>query len=215
MGKSLMTIATEMWIDETLVETKVSLADYLAYHDGTGTRYELVKGALKPMSLGTGLHGDLMEFMNDEFRDEIKRTQQPWTSKQAAVSVQSPRSGRWETCRIPDVVVLPIDQWNALRNQEAMITLDQKSPILVVEVVSPSTKTEDYRSKWIEYCALDILEYWIVDPIDACVTVCVLEEGSYTNYRFVGEEAIVSLVFPGLQLTGAQVLMLGRGSDGL
>ncbi len=210
-----MTIAADTLIhdklmDETFGETKFSLADYLAYHDGTGTRYELVKGVLKPMSVGTGLHGDLMEFMNDEFRDEIKRTQQPWTSKQAAVSVQSPRSGRWETCRIPDVVVVPIEQWNALRNQEAVITLDQPSPILVLEVVSPSTKTEDYRSKWIEYCALDIREYWIVDPIDACVTVCVLDEGSYTNYRFTGDEAIVSPVFPGLKLTCAQVLAGSR-----
>jgi hypothetical protein len=54
-----------------------------------------------------------------------------------------------------------------------------------------------------------------VDPIDACVTVCLLEEGSYTNYRFAGEEAltsgrsetIVSSVFPGLVLTSSQVLV--------
>lgn len=127
-----MTIAAETLthdqsIDGTLVETRVNLADYLAYSDGTDTRYELVKGALKPMSLGTGLQGHLMEFINDEFRDEIKRTQQPWTSKQAAVGVQSPRSGRWETCRIPDVVVLPTQQWNDLLNQEAVITLNQTS----------------------------------------------------------------------------------------
>ena len=89
----------------------------------------------------------------------------------------------------------------------SLIDLDQKSPIVVVEVVSPSTKTEDYRSKWIEYCALDIAEYWIVDPIDNCVTVCVLEEGSYTNYRYGGDDTIVSTIFPAIKLTAAQVLM--------
>jgi Uma2 family endonuclease len=79
----------------------------------------------------------------------------------------------------------------------------------VVEVVSPSTKTEDYRSKWIEYCALDIAEYWIVDPLDASVTVCLLEEGSYTNYRYGGEEAIVSVLFPDLGLNCDRVLAGG------
>lgn len=200
-----MTIALEIPKSDNL--QRLSLDDYLAYNDGTDTKYELLEGVLKPMSVGTGQHGAVMEFINDEFRDQIKKQGLPWTSKQAAVSVQSPRGRRWDTCRMPDVVVLPLEQWNSLRNQVSVITLDQKSPILVVEVVSPSTKTEDYRSKWIEYCALDIAEYWIVDPIDDCVTVCVLEEGSYTNYRYALQEPIVSIIFPALALTAAQVLM--------
>jgi Uma2 family endonuclease len=174
---------------------RLSLSDYLAYDDGTDTRYELLEGVLKPTSMGTGQHGAVIEFVNDVFRDQIRRQGLPWTSKQAAIGVQSPRGRRWDTCRIPDVVVLPLEQWNALRNQESLITLDQKPPIVVVEVVSPSTKTEDYRSKWIEYCALDIVEYWIVDPIDSCVTICVLEEGSYTNSRFADEESMTSIIF--------------------
>ena len=39
------------------VTQKLSFEDYLAYDDGTGTRYELVEGELSPMSLGTGRHG--------------------------------------------------------------------------------------------------------------------------------------------------------------
>jgi Uma2 family endonuclease len=39
------------------------------------------------------------------------------------------------------------------------------APLLVVEVVSPSTIAVDYRAKHSEYAVLDIAEYWIVDPL--------------------------------------------------
>jgi Uma2 family endonuclease len=227
MGKSLMTIATEALIHDrlvdkplmgaTLVETKVSLADYLLYNDGTDTRYELVEGVLTPMSLGTVLHSKVIRFLDRELEMAITRSHPEWIVLASLMSVQSPRGRRWDTARIPDLLVMSAAQYEAMTNG-AVIPLNQNPPILVIEVVSPSTKTEDYRSKWIEYCALDISEYWIVDPIDACVTVCVLDEGSYTNYRFMGDEAltsgrsetIVSPVFPGLQLTSAQVLAGSR-----
>jgi len=93
----------------TIGTQKLPLAAYLAYHDGTDNRYELVEGELKPMAIGTGQHGAVIEFLNDEFRAEIGRSQLPWTSKQAAVSIQSPRGRRWDTCRIPDVMVLPLE----------------------------------------------------------------------------------------------------------
>jgi Uma2 family endonuclease len=194
----------------TLSTQKLTLAEYLTYHDGSDNRYELVEGELKLMATATGQHGAVMEFLNDQFRAEITRAQYSWTSKQSAISIQSPRERHWDTCRIPDVVVVTVEQWETLRNQEAVITLDQKPPILVVEVVSPSTRTEDYRAKRIEYCVLDILEYWIVDPIDSCVTICVLEEGSYTDYVFLENSLIASPVFPDLQLTVTQILASKR-----
>ncbi len=142
----------------TISTQKLTLAEYLAYHDGTDNRYELVEGELKLMAVGTGQHGDVVELLHDQFRDAIKQSQRPLAAKQGAVSVQSPRGRCWDTCQIRDVVVLTLEQWETLRHQEAVITLDQSPPILVVEVVSPSTRTEDYRSKRVEYCVLDILE---------------------------------------------------------
>jgi Uma2 family endonuclease len=63
-----------------------------------------------------------------------------------------------------------------------------------------------YRAKWVEYAALDIAEYWIVDLTEACVTVCILEAGCYRNTVFKDDEAIASPIFPQLTLTAAQVL---------
>ncbi|MCL1471676.1 Uma2 family endonuclease [Argonema antarcticum] len=185
---------------------KLTFADYIKYNDGTDTKYELVNGELIPMSLGTGKHGGIIEFVNDCFKDEAKKEANPWTSKDMRIGVRSPRGGRWDTSRIPDVTVLPIEQWEALANREAIIELDEPPPILVVEVVSESTKTTDYRSKRSEYAVLNISEYWIIDPIDEVVIVCCLSEGFYDAVSFRDEERIISQIFPELNLSAMQVL---------
>ncbi|MGA7934744.1 MAG: Uma2 family endonuclease [Kovacikia sp.] len=194
----------------TTTTQKLSFEEYLAYSDGTDTRYELVDGELVPMSLGTGKHGSIIEFLYDQFRDQIKRRELPWTAKQMTVGVRSPRGRRWDTSRIPDITVLLLSQWEAMANREAVIDLNEPPPILVVEVVSPSTKTEDYRSKRAEYGLLEILEYWIVNPLEAKVTLCILDHEFYDSIDYQADQPIQSPVFPDLKLTAAQVLASKR-----
>ena len=99
------------------------------------------------MSVGTGQHGAITELITDCFKAEIRRQQLPWTAKDMRIGVQSPRGGKWDTSQIPDVMVLPQSQWETLAQREAIITLDQPPPLLVVEVVSESTRTTDYCTK--------------------------------------------------------------------
>ena len=185
---------------------KFTFADYLAYEDGTNTRYELVDGELIPMGLGTGKHGAIIEFLNDQFRDEIRKQQLPWTSKPMMIGVRSPRGRRWDTSRIPDVTVLPLAQWKAMAEREAVIDLHEPPPLLVVEVVSPSTKTDDYRSKRSEYGLLEIPEYWIVDPLDEVITLCTLQHRFYDSIEVRGDESLTSPTFPDLSLTAVEIL---------
>jgi Uma2 family endonuclease len=189
---------------------KLTIVEYLAYDDGTGNRYELVDGELVRMALGTGQHGDISELLNDEFKAEIKRSNLPWVSKDMKIGLQSPRGSRWETARIPDVVVLPLAQWASLSNREAFIPLNEPPPLLVVEIVSPSTVATDYRAKHSEYAVLDIPEYWIVDPIKLKITVCILQDGAYGDRVFTDNQSIVSAIFPDLSLTTAQVLQAAK-----
>uniref|UniRef100_B8HYM2 Putative restriction endonuclease domain-containing protein n=1 Tax=Cyanothece sp. (strain PCC 7425 / ATCC 29141) TaxID=395961 RepID=B8HYM2_CYAP4 len=190
----------------TTTQQKLTFEEYLSYTDGTDTRYELVDGELIPMTLGTGKHGQIAEFLNDQFRDQIKRLQRPWTSKQMLVGLRSPRGRSWDTSRIPDVTVLTLAQWEAMANREAIINLNEPPPLLVVEIVSPSTRTTDYRSKRAEYGLLEIPEYWIVDPQDYKVTLCILAHGFYDTVAYQGVEPIQSPTFPTFTLTAAQVL---------
>jgi Uma2 family endonuclease len=186
--------------------SRLTFAEYLAYDDGTDTCYELVNGELIPMSLGVGLHGEIMHFLERSFEKEIEQAKLTWVARQAVIGVRSPRGGRWDTCRIPDVVVIPKEQWQTLRNREAVIELSEPAPLLVVEVVSESTKATDYRAKRSEYSVIGIPEYWIVDPLEGKVTVCTLNEGFYDCGEFQGDDRILSTTFANLTFTAEQIL---------
>ena len=190
----------------TTTTDKLTFAEYLKYDDGTDRRYELVSGELIPMSLGIGQHGEIADFLNNEFRDEIKRMNQPWVSKQMVVGIRSPRGGRLDTSRIPDVMILPLVQWRTLQTREAVIEFNESPPLLVVEVVSESTKTVDYKAKRNEYGILGIPEYWIVDPLLAKVTIFTLNEEWYEPVEFEGVDLIESITFPNLHLSVEQIL---------
>ncbi|PSN12837.1 Uma2 family endonuclease [filamentous cyanobacterium CCT1] len=190
----------------TATTQHLTFEDYLTYCDGTDTRYELVDGELVPMALGTGRHGSISEFLSDQFRAEIGRQQLPWTAKLMMVGVRSPRGRRWDTSRIPDVTVLPLAQWEAMADREAVINLHEPPPLLVIEVVSESTKADDYRSKRSEYGLLEIPEYWIVDPLGAKVSICILDHQFYDSTEFQRDQLLRSPTFPHLQLTVSQIL---------
>jgi hypothetical protein len=106
----------------------------------------------------------------------------------------------------------PFDQNRRLSATTAKRDKKERSFFLSLLICPALSGYPDYRAKRIEYCVLDILEYWIVDLVDHCVTICVLEEGSYTDHLFTGGSPIASPVFPNLQLTAAQILAV-RGVD--
>ncbi len=190
----------------TITKTHLTLEEYLNYDDQTDTTYELVNGELVAMTLGMGQHGEIADFLNYCFRQEIKRLNHPWVSKQMIIGIQSPRGNRWDTVRIPDVVVLLTSQWQQLQNREAVIFLNEPSPILVLEVVSESTKNIDYRAKRSEYSVLDIPEYWIVDPLAKKVTILSLSEGFYDETIFTSSDRVKSCIFTEFNYTVSQIL---------
>jgi Uma2 family endonuclease len=56
--------------------------------------------------------------------------------------------------------VLPESQWDVIeaRSGSAVIRLDEASPIVVIEVLSPSTQSTDLTDKRREYAQRDIAE---------------------------------------------------------
>ena len=180
---------------------RVTFADYLTYFDGSDTKYELVDGELVAMSLGTGLHGETIDRTYQAINAEINRTAQPWIVRQGQIGVRCPRGIGLDTVRIPDVVVMQRDDWQALQEREAVIDFDLSAPLLVIEVISPSTKNIDYRAKRTEYAARDIPEYWIVDPLEAKVSILINSDGWYDVTEFFNSDHIISPTFPELQLT--------------
>jgi Uma2 family endonuclease len=193
---------------------RLRLAEYLVYSDGGDTRYELVAGELVPMALPTGRHVQIQKFLSRVFEAEIARQQLPWTTIQGGLGIQSPRGNRWDSVRIPDGVVLPLEQWQEMGSREALIRPEDPPPLLVVEVVSESSRAADYRAKQAEYCVLGIGEYWVVDPLEEKVSLLLLHEGWYDVLELKGSERLPSKVFVGLELQAGEILAADSGYSG-
>ncbi len=176
--------------------------EYLTYDDGTDNRYELIDGRLELMNPPTFKHLLISKFIEQKFDLEIKRLGLPWLCfREAGV-----RTG-WRKSRLTDVYVLTQQQVLEQIDESAVC---QTSPLLVVEVVSHESVKRDYRYKRSEYAALEIPEYWIVDPIQSKITVLLLEDGLYEETEFTGDKQIVSQTFPELSLTVEQIFAAGN-----
>ena len=183
-------------------EKLYSFEEYLTDNDGTDRRYELVNGRLEIMNPPTIRHLLISDFIRDILKAEIAKMTVPWLSfKESGV-----RTG-WQKSRLSDVCVVSREQVMEVLDKSAVF---QTPPLLVVEVVSPESINRDYRYKRSEYAAVEIPEYWIVDPISNKVSVLRLDEGLYEEKVFTENQQIVSQTFPGLTLTVDQVLAAGN-----
>ncbi len=65
----------------------------------------------------------------------------------------------------------------------------ERSPLLVVEVLSPSTRLTDLGTKRLAYEAAGVPAYWLVDPAEPSLTVLRLGEDGYAEEtRVVADE---------------------------
>jgi Uma2 family endonuclease len=192
---------------------RISLEEYLTYDDGTETRYELVDGVLVEMSLGTGKHGRAIRRLAKRIEAIAETMGTDWIALQGLVGIETQELDGMSTVRIPDVVVMPESQWDAIgeRAGSATIFRTEAAPILVIEVFSPSTKSTDLTDKRLEYAGLGIGEYWLIDPKKISIHVLRLDGKTYGEVGlFQGDSPIVSPTFPGLTLTAADVLTAGE-----
>jgi Uma2 family endonuclease len=192
----------------TTTVKKLTLEEYLAYDDGTDTRYELVDGELVEMPPESDRNNLISLYLLSQFLKFVPI--QLIRHKDTELVVIGNRT----RVRLPDLMILTQELFEAIALGRATITPDMPSPVMVVEVVSPGKVNEDrdYRYKRSEYAARGISEYWIVDPEKARITLLTLVDGLYEESVFQGNEIIKSATFPMLDLTAAQVLAAGQVS---
>jgi Uma2 family endonuclease len=185
----------------TVSALKMTFEEFLNYDDGTDTLYELENGELIEMSAESEINRRIAMFLVAYFL-KLGISFYRLTMKTGLAT-----SGSKVSVRVPDLVVLSEEGATALEGaRRSMVTMDMPPPLLVVEVVSPNQEKRDYRYKRSEYAARGIAEYWIVDPLQARVTVLEWLEGFYEERIYQGDERIASPLLGELDLTAAQVL---------
>ncbi|MFM5900256.1 MAG: Uma2 family endonuclease [Dolichospermum sp.] len=181
-----------------------SFADYYAYDDGTGNRYELVDGELVLMPPESIFNSDV----SMRLLLELAKIVPLYLLKYKEIMMEV--SGRRAKVRIPDLLVLGEECRAALETtKRGTITHDMPPPLIAIEVASPGTENEvrDYRFKRSEYAARGIAEYWIVDPVQNKITVLSLVEGFYEEFIYTGDDLIKSAVFPEIEIKVSDILV--------
>ena len=89
------------------------------------------------------------------------------------------------------------------------------APDLVVEILSPSTESNDRKVKWEDYAAHGVDEYWIIDPRAQTIEQYLLDGDAYKLAVKVQDGTITSRAIKGLELPARAVFDAKRHLDAL
>lgn len=162
---------------------RLTIEDWLAFDDGTDTRYELVGGELVAMASGSDRHGTIAQNVGDAI--------------QAAVRDRPP-------CRAVQGGGLEVERDGDRRGYVADVLMtcapssDQRlhrEPRLIIEILSPSTAGVAKGRKVPDYGTLpSVEEIWLVDSrMRFVVTWRRVEGGAWIgSFPYMGDETFDS-----------------------
>ncbi|MCY7284176.1 MAG: Uma2 family endonuclease [Cyanobacteria bacterium CAN_BIN43] len=178
--------------------------EYLSYSSELEGRFQLIDGELIELPPESERNDWIALILRDWLVQIISRRR----IRLGKCEIQVPvlKKGDAQN-RFPDLVILR-EEHLQLTQRRLTITLDMPPPLLVVEVVSPgkTNRDRDYINKRAQYAAIEIEEYWIVDPTEQTVLVLELAGEEYKEVgQFQGGDSVVSITFPKLALVAQQI----------
>lgn len=195
----------------------MSFEEFIQWIPESGGQYELYSGYVVEMQ-PPGAHELIGAFLAEELTLHFRQQNLPYTiPKSGLIKPQQPDSGYR-----PDVIVLDKRELmhEPLWESASTVQFGKTLPLLI-EVVSTNWR-DDYGHKLVEYEAMGVQEYWIVDyralgavryigqPKQPTVTRCQLVEGEYQMQRFISGQTLESSTFPRLNLSVDQILTSAR-----
>ncbi|MCC6314687.1 MAG: Uma2 family endonuclease [Thermomicrobiales bacterium] len=118
-------------------------------------------------------------------------------ARQAGKVMTSPIDVRFSSYDVtqPDVLFIRADRFRSLLTSDARIA---GAPDLVVEVISPTSRSIDCVRKFALYADAGVPEYWLVDPEMRSLQIFTLEGDRYTQLPAGAAGRVASRVLPGL-----------------
>lgn len=171
-----------------------SLEEYFALEAASDARFEWWDGEIVCMSGGTRAHNLVSDNVFFRLRDRLSGG--PCRPMTANTPVKTPTLPPY---RYPDVTVGCGDlEFARIQGVDALI-----NPVLIVEVLSPSTAARDYNEKFVAYQAISAFrEYLLIDQKTPRVTLYRRQsDGTWTREDIDGLDAILTLDSIGCQLS--------------
>lgn len=177
---------------------RMTWAEFLAAEEQEGYRYELARGVVETSDIPTPWHSRIVAEL---------------LCMAAAYDREHPGlidyfgGGTEIRTAIPQLDLARHPDFGIVFRETTLDHAGDLRPVLVAEVVSPSSKKRDYQAKRRDYLDYGIPEYWIVDSLLRQVTVLVRQgEGAGATWAervFRGDDVIESPSLPGLATTVA------------
>jgi Uma2 family endonuclease len=178
-------------------KTKLSFEQYLEQYDSyEGGRTEWLAGevALYPMANNVQ-HNDLISFLR-ALLGYILKVKSLGRILLAGISMYYSDQ---HPAREPDLMILLGDHVQRITPKYVDGIAD-----IVIEVVSPESDERDRGTKFLEYEAAGVPEYWLFDPLREDVAVYALgENGRYRRVPLDEQGRLVSPLLPGFALDPA------------
>lgn len=160
-------------------------------------RYEIINGDLFVMQSPLGRHqlvlGEIYRQMSNFL---VGKKCKPFIAPFDVVLSKSKKSNEIYNVVQPDIFVLcDLNKYEGTKVFGA--------PDLVIEIVSPGTKTNDRLRKFNLYQTFGVKEYWIVDLIENSICPYVLNEKNIFELPYMYEltESIKVKILPGLTIS--------------
>lgn len=176
----------------------ITLEDFIAAAETTDERIEFVDGQIVAMS-GTSLeHGLITENLAYALRTRLRAAGCRVLSQGTLVAADGS-----DDAFVPDVVVFCGDaQRRRLRGTDVL-----RNPVLLVEVLSPSTTNYDHGRKWESYRGIESLQHYLLVSQDRARVEQYTRHGEhFWHYtETLGPDAIVQVESLNVSLTLAEI----------
>lgn len=178
----------------------VTYEEYLELVESSEQRYELIDGVIYNLASPSYKHQNAVHELHGAFYTWFKgKPCTPLTSPFDVTFIKTEDN----ICVVqPDILVI-CDKHN----------IDEKGqyhgiPDLVVEILSPSTRSKDLIKKLDLYQQCNVKEYWIVDPMNDVIQVYTFSDNEIadmTTYQKGGHQLLQSVNFTGLEIDLRQI----------
>jgi len=160
----------------------MTVDEFLRWEDGTDTRYELIGGGVFAMAPPAPRHGQLAVALGGEIRSALRSRPPCGAYSEAGI----PRPDRDDTCYVADLAVT----CEPAQPDDRLI----RKPILIVEILSPSTTAFDRQTKVPDYRRIASVEEILLIDSESVFAELLRREGDHWITEIVqGPAAILSL----------------------
>ena len=173
---------------------------FMDMYEATEERMEFIDGEVYLLASPTVFHQDIAANILVLFRNWLKG--KPCKAFTAPFDVHFHKKGNDcpDVCQ-PDILIACDTVGNINEKGKYMGT-----PALVVEILSPSTRSKDMVKKLNTYMLSGVKEFWVVDPASRTVLAYMFNDCEIEGFLSCKDgEAVVSRAFPGMEVSVADV----------